>query len=327
MSWRFPSNIFDRFTGVVFLVLLLMGTSPTLALSSPSSPLPEGPPERNPSFTLSRIRLYVIHARQGEARVLLPPLDGHHPTAVINEAVDSAVKAIDRIRRRYPNYADLELVSQAPYLLQLVRVKSSGYRYQLSPEQGGVSYSAGAFDGALSASTRDGQLTIEVSVQREEEQVFQISLQLTPGRSLVFGQDLPNGDALFAVLTVNAPDSTPHPTPSLQNEQEGQTDDRIHTSWDTPPRLVHSTQLAYPDIARRAGVEGTVTLYVVIGTDGKVEEVEAAYSTPSKIFNEAAEQAIKQWRYEPAKVDGKPVRARCSQTLRFVLSDRGGPFF
>jgi len=219
------------------------------------------------------------------------------------------------------------LVSQAPYLLQLVRAKSGGYRYQLTPEQGGVSYSAGAFEGVLSATTRDGQLKMEVRVQREEEQVFQISLQLTPGRSLVFGQDLPNGDALFAVLTVNAPDPTPHPAPSLLDEQEDQTDDRIHISWDTPPRLVHSTRPAYPEIARRAGVEGTVTLYVVIGTDGKVEEVEAAYSTPNKIFSEAAEQAIKQWRYEPAKVDGKPVRARCSQTLRFVLSDRGGSFF
>ena len=246
----------------------------------------------------------------------------------MTDAVDAAIKAVDRIRKQYP-FVDLELVSQSPYLLQLVHAKGGGYEYTVSPEPGGVGYSGGAFEGVLKANTVDDQLSMELSVLRQEEQILHVSLQLTPGRTLVLGHPLPDGNALFAVLTVGSPISPPPPASSAQSAGDGATadSDPVHTSWETPPRLIHSTKPVYPDIAFRAGVEGTVTLFVVIGTDGSVEEVEVATSSPSDIFSRSAVEAVMQWGYEPARIDGKPVRARCSQTLRFVLSDDSLPLF
>jgi len=47
--------------------------------------------ERHPTtFTLNRVRLYVISARRGEPRVFLPPLRGYHPRDAVNEAVAGA---------------------------------------------------------------------------------------------------------------------------------------------------------------------------------------------------------------------------------------------
>ena len=304
-------NAAVRLLGALALVIMSAGALPVEALSTTAAAPHNEKREGTPAFTLNRIRLYVIQARQGEARVVLPPLNGHHSDEVINDAVDNAIKAMDCIRRQYP-FADLKLVSQSPYLLQLVHAKGGGYEYRLSPEPDGVAYSAGDFEGILSANTHGGQLAIDVSVLREEEQVLHVSLMLTPGRTLVLGQGLPDGNALFAVLTVDAPNTSPL--------QAGAADD-IYMSWDTPPRLIHSPQPVYPDIAFRAGVEGTVTLHVIVGDDGRVEEVQVAHSSPSDIFSGAAKKAVMEWRYEPARVDGKPVRARCSQTLRFVLSD------
>ena len=103
--------------------------------------------------------------------------------------------------------------------------------------------------------------------------------------------------------------------PSLPDPQ------RIYEKWDEGPRLVEHTQPDYPDIARKAGVEGTVTLHLVVGRDGRVEEVSIFRSTPRLIFDLAAQEAVKEWRYTPARLDGHPVRARISQTLRFVLNE------
>jgi protein TonB len=97
---------------------------------------------------------------------------------------------------------------------------------------------------------------------------------------------------------------------------------RIYTRWDTAPRLLDHTRPDYPPIARKAGVDGTVTLHVVIGVDGKVEEVKVATSSPKFIFDEAAAAAVRNWRYEPALIDGHPVRAKVSQTVQFTLGGR-----
>jgi TonB family protein len=311
-----------RLIQTVVYVLVLVFALPAGALSStPSSPNEEKR-KGDPSFTLNRVCLYLIYARRGEARVVLPPLEGYHSEEVMIDAVDHTIKAVDRIRRQYP-FADLELVSQSPYLLQVTQPKGGKYEYMMSPEPGGVGYSGGAFEGVLSANTVGGRLSMEMSVLRQQEQVWKVSLQLSPGRTLVLGRGLPNGDALFAVLTVETPESPPASEAAADNAitGEGPSPEIIHSTWDTPPRLVHSPQPIYPDIAYRAGVEGAVTLVVVVGIDGSVEEVEVARSSPSDIFSRAAKEAVMQWRYEPATIDGVPVRSRCSQTLRFVLSE------
>ena len=279
----------------------------------------------------------MVHARTGDPRVLLPPLNARYPKEAVREAREDASGAIERLRRRYPDFNNLEIVSQQQYLLQAVRSKGGQYTYQLSPEPGWVPYSSGLYEGSLEARTEDGLLAVDLKVMRDTQEVLRVSAQWQPGRApVVFGQRLSEGNALFAILTVDTPDSTPNPSngDALTSwiDEEGQVpsgtgeDDPDHTPylvWDTPPRLIHYSQPDYPEIAQRAGVEGYVTFHVVIGPDGRVEQVRVAEQAPHRIFEKAAREAIMKWRYTSAVVDGRPVRALFSQTVQFVLSENG----
>ncbi|HET6372544.1 MAG TPA: energy transducer TonB [Candidatus Polarisedimenticolia bacterium] len=73
----------------------------------------------------------------------------------------------------------------------------------------------------------------------------------------------------------------------------------------------------YPDEPKRAGIEGKVVMEVVVGQSGSVEGVRFIKSYP--IFNEAAEKAVRQWKYKPALKDGKPVRVYLTVLVEFSL--------
>ncbi len=73
----------------------------------------------------------------------------------------------------------------------------------------------------------------------------------------------------------------------------------------------------YPEIARRAGIEGTVRLEIQVNKDGTVQVRKAIEGSP--VLREAAASAIKQWRYRPVLVDGKPVNAVSTVAFQFEI--------
>lgn len=78
-------------------------------------------------------------------------------------------------------------------------------------------------------------------------------------------------------------------------------------------------QPPYPPSEQRAENEGSVTVRVLIGTDGRVKDVEKVRATSEAFFRATAEQALKHWRFKPATVDGKPVESRTVMTVHFQL--------
>lgn len=76
----------------------------------------------------------------------------------------------------------------------------------------------------------------------------------------------------------------------------------------------------YPTFAVRARVEGVVSLDVLVDEEGKPESVRAV-SSPT-IFESAAEEAVRRWRWRAYVVDGKPVPIRVLVTVRFQLAER-----
>ncbi len=296
--------------------------------------------ERHPTtFTLNRVRLYVISARRGEPRVFLPPLRGYHPRDAVNEAVAGASRAIDVVRAKY-SFENLEIVSQSHYLLQAVRAKAGQYTYRLSPEPGWGSYSRDSWEGSLEAFSGNSDLEFRLNISYNQEEIFLIRMVVDPGRPIACGKRMSDENAVFAVLIFDTPDSSPYldgdgsTAPVMSSFGPGATGDgsltpspRIYLNWNTPPTLIHYSPPEYPVIARRAGVEGFVTFHVVIGTDGTVEQVKVAEQLPAnrhRIFEKAAEAAVMQWRYRPATINDIPVRALVSQTVQFVLSADGG---
>jgi protein TonB len=74
---------------------------------------------------------------------------------------------------------------------------------------------------------------------------------------------------------------------------------------------------AYPAEAKAQGIQGTVVVEFLVGTDGLVESAKAIEGPEA--LRTTAEDYAKAWRFEPAQVDGRPVRARFKLTMPFRL--------
>jgi TonB family protein len=75
----------------------------------------------------------------------------------------------------------------------------------------------------------------------------------------------------------------------------------------------------YPDAARRAHIQGSVTLETLIGANGRVQQVTPVSGNPQ--LADAAVNAVRQWRYKPFTVDGHKVPIRTQVTVTFMLAN------
>lgn len=75
----------------------------------------------------------------------------------------------------------------------------------------------------------------------------------------------------------------------------------------------------YPISEQRAEVEGTVTVRLAIGPDGKVVRVEKVRATSDAFFQATQRHAMRNWRFRPATVDGRPVESSTVMTVHFKL--------
>jgi protein TonB len=106
----------------------------------------------------------------------------------------------------------------------------------------------------------------------------------------------------------------PAPPPPVEEEEPVRVGERIRE-----PRKIHYVEPVYPEVARRAGVQGTVILEVVVGKDGSVKDIRVLRPAPMGL-TEAAVAAVRQWRYEPSTLAGQPVEVVMSVTVRFTLT-------
>ncbi len=82
-------------------------------------------------------------------------------------------------------------------------------------------------------------------------------------------------------------------------------------------RLIHRVEPEYPEEARTQHIQGMVTLDVQIGSEGAVHNISVVNG--NAMLAEAAVQAVRQWRYQPYSVDGRPVEMQTRVTIRFTL--------
>ena len=86
----------------------------------------------------------------------------------------------------------------------------------------------------------------------------------------------------------------------------------------SPPIAVETVAPAYPELARRAHIEGVVVLNAVIGADGAVGDVRVALGV-SPLLDPAAVEAVHRWRYRPASVGARPVAVLLKVVITFSL--------
>lgn len=80
----------------------------------------------------------------------------------------------------------------------------------------------------------------------------------------------------------------------------------------------------YPMNAARDGTEGYVILSFAINTLGGVEDIKIIESEPGRVFDREARRALRNWKYKPKIVDGKPQK-QINQTVQidFSLEKKG----
>lgn len=86
---------------------------------------------------------------------------------------------------------------------------------------------------------------------------------------------------------------------------------------DQLPERVFYVAPEYTDIAREAGIEGTVMLWALVDLDGSVKAVQVIRSVP--LLDDAASAALRKWRFTPALASGRPVRVWVAVPVRFTL--------
>jgi protein TonB len=84
------------------------------------------------------------------------------------------------------------------------------------------------------------------------------------------------------------------------------------------PELIRKVEPPYPEIARKARIQGVVILEAVITKTGSVENVKVLRSL-HPILDQAALNAVRQWLYKPAMLNNRPVKVYFTVTVKFTL--------
>ena len=87
------------------------------------------------------------------------------------------------------------------------------------------------------------------------------------------------------------------------------------------PRYAGDFQPLYPADERRLGHEGLVIVNVLVGTDGRVKQVERISAPSDAFFEVTRRQALSRWRFRPGTRGGEPVERWRRMRVNFVLTD------
>ena len=90
---------------------------------------------------------------------------------------------------------------------------------------------------------------------------------------------------------------------------------------DQVPSVRVATQPLYPPAARLRRQEGEVRVEFVVDAGGLPREVVALDGTPPGVFEDAAVQAVKRWRFEPGRLRGAAVDTRVRQKIMFRMDE------
>jgi protein TonB len=91
---------------------------------------------------------------------------------------------------------------------------------------------------------------------------------------------------------------------------------RLHAGMQAPRKIVNVPP-RYPTHAQLARIEGVVVLDAVIDATGRVTDVQVTRSIQA--LDQAAIDAVRQWRFTPTLLNGEPVSILLTVTVRFTL--------
>lgn len=82
-------------------------------------------------------------------------------------------------------------------------------------------------------------------------------------------------------------------------------------------RLLSSPPPTYPTLAKTQRIQGAVQVDALVDTTGRISSMKVVSGPP--LLHQAAMDALHQWKYQPATLDGKPVAMHLTVTIQFHL--------
>ncbi|MFW5728375.1 MAG: energy transducer TonB [Spirochaetota bacterium] len=131
----------------------------------------------------------------------------------------------------------------------------------------------------------------------------------------------PNLGSNLSGIQVSMPDFQPQGVSDVAESLLGDLDNVTLTedAVDRAP-VPQSKPLAYPERAKQRGIEGEVVVSVLVTRSGRVEKLRILQSKPPGVFDEAVQNSVPNWTFEPAKYEGEPVQTWGTLTIPFKLN-------
>jgi len=121
----------------------------------------------------------------------------------------------------------------------------------------------------------------------------------------------PQNSPKTADITKGGPDATGKVTDSARRIVDVIPAATLELARYVPPK--------FPVEARERGLSGWVDVLLVIRPDGSVSDVSITGAEPAGLFEQAAVDAVRKWRYKPVERNGHAVDQRARLRMKFAL--------
>jgi TonB family protein len=107
------------------------------------------------------------------------------------------------------------------------------------------------------------------------------------------------------------------PSTALQESSKPKT---VRMSGGVAAGMIKSkVQPVYPAEAKAAGIQGSVVLHAIIGTDGKIQSLNVLSGPPE--LTQSAMDAVSQWVYKPYLINGEPTSVETTITVNYSFGE------
>jgi periplasmic protein TonB len=111
----------------------------------------------------------------------------------------------------------------------------------------------------------------------------------------------------------------PPPPPPVKEAPKAVAPQRIRVGGNVQQaKLVRQPKPVYPPLAKQARIQGVVRFQAIIGRDGTIQNLQLVSGHP--LLVPSAQEAVKQWVYQPTLLNGEPVEVITQIDVNFTLS-------
>ena len=170
-------------------------------------------------------------------------------------------------------------------------------------------------------------IVVNELIKDNPENVLTTEMILLGGNIAVFGFEDRKGKPYFLSFHITGPKDkvlpAPPPPPPARKKIKKELSDfekgAVRAVGDVkPPKLIKKVDPIFPEEARKEGISGAVLLSVRSDEKGDIVAVKVVKS-PHDLLSKASVEAVKQWKYEPMLIKGKPMPIIFTVTMTFNL--------